>query len=176
MLVAALLSSGCLVLGLQPAYGAESVLFDETLLGSWANGTDGAKASIERGEWRSYKITYTDRSVTRLFQGNLTRIGTTAFLDLTEMRGSDPGPFLVPLHGVLRLATEPDRLAVSLLDYAWFGRGLQHKSLAGLALALDDRRNIVMTVPTSEIRRWLARAPDAAFSAPMTFIRERQGG
>jgi hypothetical protein len=175
LLAAALLSSGCLVLALQPAYDAESVVFDETLLGFWENATDGAMASIERGEWRSYKITYTDRSATRPFQGNLTRIGTTAFLDLTEMRGADPGPFLVPLHGVMRLAIEPDGLAVSLLDYAWFGRLLQQKSL-GLALALDDRRNIVMTASTGEIRRWLTRAPDGAFSAPMMFSRARQVG
>jgi hypothetical protein len=169
LLVAALLSSGCLVLALQPAYDAESVVFDETLLGSWENRTDGATASLERGEWRSYKITYSDRSATRPFQGNLTRIGTTAFLDLTEMRGTDPGPFLVPLHGVMRVTIEPDELTVSLLDYAWFGRVLQEKSFGALALALDDRRNVVMTGPRGAIRRWLMRAPDAAFSAPMMF-------
>jgi hypothetical protein len=173
LLVAALLSSGCLVLALQPAYDAESVVFDETLLGSWENRTDGATAALERGEWRSYKITYSDRSVTRPFQGNLTRIGMTAFLDLTEMRGADPGPFLVPLHGVMRVTIEPDELTVSLLDYAWFGRVLQEKSFGGLALALDDRRNVVMTGPTGEIRRWLMRAPDAAFSAPMIFRKVR---
>jgi hypothetical protein len=173
LLFLAMLSSGCLVLALQPAYDAESVGFDEKLLGSWENADDGAKAAVERGEWRSYKITYTDRSATRTFQGNLTRIGSTSFLDLTEMRGSDPGPFLVPMHGLLRVAIETDRQTVSLLDYAWFTRALQQKSTGGLPLALDDRRNVVMTAATGDIRRWLARAPDAAFGAPMTFRRGR---
>jgi hypothetical protein len=170
-LAAALLSSGCLVLALQPAYDADSVVFDQRLLGSWENADDGSRATVERGEWRSYKITFTDRFATRSFQGNLTRIGPANWLDLTEMRGVDPGPFLVPLHGVMRIAIEGDRLTVAPLDYAWFTRALQQKSAARLALALDDRRNVVVTVPTDQIRSWLARAPEAAFSAPMMFTR-----
>jgi hypothetical protein len=171
LLLAATVSSGCLVLALQPAYDSESVVFDEALLGQWENPDDGAKAAIERGEWRSYKVTYTDRFSTRTFQSNLTKIGATTFLDLTEMRGVDPGPYLVPVHGVFRITVSGDTLTASPLDYAWFMHATTQKTLRGLAVAVDDRRNIVMTAPTSEIRRWLARAPDEAFSAPMTFAR-----
>jgi hypothetical protein len=170
-LLPAVLSSGCLVLSLQPAYVAESVVFDEALLGSWQNADDGAKATVERGEWRSYKITFTDRFATRTFQGNLTKIGPATWVDLTEMRGVDPGPFLVPMHGPMRVAIDRDRLTVAPLDYGWFTRALQQKSAAALALALDDRRNVVVTAPTNQIRSWLARVPDAAFSAPMVFAR-----
>ena len=53
LLCAAAISSGCLVLALQPAYDAESVVFDEALVGQWENADDGARATIERGEWRS---------------------------------------------------------------------------------------------------------------------------
>jgi len=171
--LASMLSAGCLILALQPAYDAESVAFDEALVGEWENPDDGSKATIERGEWRSYKITYAERSTTRTFQSNLTKIGAVSFLDLTEMRGADPGPYLVPVHGVLRISVDGDTLTASLLDYPWFMRALTQKSLRGIAVAVDDRRNIVMTDPTSEIRRWLARAPDEAFSAPMTFTRKR---
>ena len=171
LLLAATVSSGCLVLALQPAYDSESVVFDEALLGQWENPDDGAKAAIERGEWRSYKVTYTDRFSTRTFQSNLTKIGATTFLDLTEMRGVDPGPYLVPVHGVFRITVSGDTLTASPLDYAWFMHATTQKTLRGLAVAVDDRRNIVMTAPTSEIRRWLARAADEAFSAPMTFAR-----
>jgi len=172
LLLAATVSSGCLILALQPAYDSESVVFDEALLGQWENADDGSKATIERGEWRSYKITYTDRFATRTFQSNLTKIDTAAFLDLTEMRGVDPGPFLVPVHGVFRITVSADTLTASLLDYAWFMRAMAQKSLRGLTVAVDDRRNIVMTAPTGDIRRWLARAPGDAFSAPMTFARK----
>jgi len=176
LLLAAWISGGCLVLALQPAYDAESVVFDDALVGQWENAEDGARAAIERGEWRSYRITYTDRFATRTFQSNLTKIGAAAFLDLTEMRGADPGPYLVPVHGVFRIGVSGDTLTASPLDYAWFMRAMSQRAagaLGNLAVAVDDRKNMVMTAPTSDIRRWLARAPDAAFSAPITFTRTR---
>jgi hypothetical protein len=171
-LLAATLSSGCLVLALQPAYDPESVVFDEALIGEWENGDDGTSATIERAEWRSYKVIYADRSSTRSFQGNLTKVGPATFLDLTEMRGVDPGPFLLPVHGVLRLSVSGDSLTAAMLDYNWFIRAMTRKSPGLPALAVDDRRNVVMTAPTEGIRRWLMRAPPAAFSAQMTFSRK----
>jgi hypothetical protein len=168
-LLAALCSGGCLVVSLQPAYDADSVVFDESLLGAWENVDDGAKAVIERGEWRSYKISYTDRFATRALQANLTRIGSATFLDVTEMRGADPGPYLVPVHGVFRISIEGADVSAAMLDYAWFTRAAAQNRLAPLAPAIDDRRNAVITAPAAELRRWLARAPADAFSAPMMF-------
>jgi hypothetical protein len=172
--LAALLSSGCLVLALQPAYDAESVVFDEALVGEWENADDGTIATIERAEWRAYKVTYADRFSKRSFQGNLTKIGPATFFDLTEMRGVDPGPFLLPVHGVLQVSISGDTLTAAMLDYNWFTRAMTRKSLPRLALAVDDRRNVVITSPTAELRRWLTRAPPDAFSAPMTFVKKHE--
>lgn len=169
----ALTSCGCLVVSLQPAYDEGSVVFEDALVGAWENADDGLRATVERGEWRSYKITYADRSSTREFQGNTTRIGDATFLDLTEMRGIDPGPYLVPVHGVLHVVVDGDTLTAALLDYNWFIHAMTDKTIARLAPAVDDRRNAVVTAPTSELRRWLARAPEDAFSAPMKFRRNR---
>jgi len=160
------------VLSLQPAYDAGSVAFDEALLGTWENVEDGMRATIERGEWRSYKVTYADRSATRTFQGNLTRIGDATFLDLTELRGVDPGPYLVPVHGVLRIGIRADALSAAMLDYKWFMRAMTQKTIGLLAPAVDDRRNAMITAPTEELRRWLTHAPDDAFDPPMTFKRK----
>jgi hypothetical protein len=168
----AIVSSGCLVVTLQPAYDDQSLIFDEALLGRWENGDDGTRATIERGEWRSYKITYRDRSSTHVFQGNLAKAGTSMFLDLTEMRGADPGPYLVPVHGVARLVLKGDTLDVSLLDYDWFTRAMARKTLARLSTAVDDRRNAVITATTVELKRWLAQTPAGAFAAPATFARK----
>src|SRR4030095_1901783 len=147
-LFAAWASSGCLVLTLQPAYDDQSVTFNETLLGQWENAEDGTRATVERGEWRSYKIT---------------------FVDLTEMRGADPGPFLVPVHGVARIAVNDDTLEVALLDYDWFIRAMNRKTLRRLSTAVDDRRNAVITATTGELKRWLGQTPAGAFAAPATF-------
>jgi hypothetical protein len=154
-----LTSSACLVVTLQPAYDDQSVTFNETLLGQWENAEDGTRATIERGEWRSYKITFTDRTSTRIFQGNLTKIGVSTFLDLTEMRGADPGPFLVPVHGVARITVSDAALEVALLDYDWFIRAMSRRTLGRLSTAVDDRRNAVITATTGELKRWLGQTP-----------------
>jgi len=160
------------VVTLQPAYDDQSVTFNEALLGQWENAEDGTRATIERGEWRSLKITYVDRTSTRVFQGNLTKIGASTFLDLTEMRGADPGPFLVPVHGVARIAVKDDAIEVALLDYDWFIRAMGRKTLGRLRTAVDDRRNAVITATTGELKRWLAQTPAGAFAAPATFNRK----
>jgi hypothetical protein len=171
VLVTAVASSGCLVLTLQPAYDDQSVAFEEALLGQWENAEDGTRATIERGEWRSYKITYVERTTTRVFQGNLTKIGASTFLDLTEMRGADPGPFLVPVHAVARIMVKGETLDVALLDYDWFMRAMARKTLGRLSTAVDDRRNAVITATTGELRRWFAQTPGAAFAAPARFTK-----
>jgi hypothetical protein len=172
VLSGAVASSACLVVSLQPAYDDQSLVFDEGLLGQWENAEDGERATIERGEWRSYRISYSDRSSTRLFQGNLTRAGAALVLDLTEMRGTDPGPYLVPVHGILRVTLEGHTLIVARLDYDRF-MGTRTQKGSGLpASAVDDRRNAVITVPTRELRRWLGAAPADAFGEPSTFVRK----
>ena len=173
LVLAAVLSSGCLVVSLQPAYDDKTVAFDEALLGKWSDAEDQLQATIERGEWRSYRITYVDHSTTKTFQGNLTKIGPAQYLDLTESRGEDPGPFLIPVHGLYRLEINGNTLTAAPLDYGWFTRAMQQKALAHLNVSFDDRRNAVIAAPTADLRRWLAKPPAGAevFAAPMTFER-----
>ncbi|MBI3492985.1 MAG: hypothetical protein HY047_14580 [Acidobacteria bacterium] len=173
LLLAAVWSSGCLVLSLQPAYDDASVAFDEALAGQWENADDQTSATIEQAQWRSYKITYTDRFAARTFQGNLTKIGTASYLDLTEIRGNDFGPYLVPAHGLFRVTLDGDTLTAADLDYGWWTQAMKRKTLGRLSVAIDDRRNVVLASATSELRRWLMRAPAESFGAPMTFTRKR---
>ena len=160
------------MLSLQPVYDADSVAFDEALLGVWTNTDDETQATIERGEWRSYKVTYRDRFASRSLQGNLTRVGDATFLDLTEQRGTDPGPYLVPVHGIVRIELHGDTMEASLFDYTWFSRAMEQKTLARLATAFDDRRNAVIVAATADLRRWLMHTPEDAIAAPMTFKKQ----
>jgi hypothetical protein len=173
VLLAAIGSNGCLVLSLQPAYDAGAVVFDEALVGQWENADDRTSATIERAEWRSYKIAYTDAFATRLFHGNLTTIGKATLLDVTDIRGADQGPYLLPVHGVFRVAVSGDALTVADLDYGWFTRALAQKLAGRPVAAFDDRRNVVLTAPTVELRRWLGRAPADVFGAEATYVRKR---
>jgi hypothetical protein len=171
VVLAAVTSAGCLVLSLHPAYDDKSITFEESLLGSWASSEDQVQATVERGEWRSYRISYTDHSTTRTFQGNLTTIGGMLLLDLTESRGADPGPYLVPVHGLYRVVLKTDTLTAAPLDYGWFTRAMAQKTVGGLIVSFDDRRNGVIASTTADLRRWLTKPPAESFGAPMTFER-----
>jgi hypothetical protein len=166
-------SQGCLVLSLQPVYDDASLVFEEALLGRWENADDQMQLVIERGEWRSYRIAFTERGATRNLNGNLSSIGDkrTLFMDVTEMRGVDPGPYLLPVHGLFRVTVDAGELTAAPLDFDWFMQAALEKRRGLPALALDDRRNVIVAAPTAEFRRWLARAPAVAFAAPMTFKR-----
>src|SRR5712692_9569705 len=155
LIAAASISSGCLVIALQPAYDDESLVFDEGLIGQWENAEDRTSATIEGAEWRSYKISYTDHSTTTPLHANLTRIGAALFLDVTQARGTDTGPYLLPLHGVYRVQRTADTLTASALDYGWFTRELALKKLNTLTVGVDGRRNVVIAGSSSEIRAWL---------------------
>lgn len=170
-ILAATLSCGCLVVSLQPAYDDESIAFDEALVGRWENADDRTSVTIERAEWRSYKLTYTDRTATWILHGNLTRVDAALYLDVTQPRGSDPGPYLVPVHGIYRVAVEGDTLTARALDYEWFNAAMTAKTLGRLAAAMDDRRNVALTAHTDDLRTWLANAPDGAFSPAVTYRR-----
>jgi hypothetical protein len=164
--------SGCLVLSLQPAYDDGSVVFDEALVGTWVNTEDETVAAIERGEWRSYKVKYTDRFSTRAFHGNVARLDTETWLDLTEVRGQDDGPLLLPVHGIFRIRVANDTLTVSPLDYNWFARATERKTLGRLLTTLDARRNVVIVSPTAALRRWLASAPPESITSATTYKRK----
>jgi hypothetical protein len=166
-----LLSSGCLVVSLQPAYDDTSIVFDEALVGKWTNVQDRTSAEIERSEWRSYKIIFTDRFTTLTLHGNLTAIGAASFLDVTQARGTDPGPYLVPVHGIYRIAVKNDTLTATALDYGWFTRAMSAHTLGNLTTALDDRRNVAIVSPTDLLRTWLANVSDDAFGAVATYTR-----
>jgi hypothetical protein len=173
VVAAAALSGGCIVVSLQPVYSDDAIVFEETLIGQWENADDHTSATIERAEWRAYKVVYTDRSTTLPFHGNLTRIGDALFLDLTQVRGVDEGPYLVPVHGVYRVELEADKLCASALDYEWFTGAMTLKKLGPITAAFDSRRNVTLAAPTTHLREWLGHATDEAFGAPMTFTRKR---
>ena len=170
---AAFLSTGCIVVSLQPVYTDDAIAFEEGLIGQWESLEDRTSATIDRAEWRTYRIVYTDRSTTLSFDGNLTRIGERLFLDLTQVRGIDEGPYLVPVHGVYRIELEADTLCASALDYQWFTRAMARKRIASLGPAFDGRRNLTLAAASGPLREWLARAPEGAFTAPVTFTRKR---
>ena len=167
---------GCLVLSLHPAYDDESLGWVPELLGDWQNHDDNASLLISRGEWRSYKLRYVHPIETGELTGYLTAIGDERYLDVMPARGEDRGAFMLPLHGVIRVRLEGDRLELTPLSFDWFfERAKQRAGVAGLRTAVDQKENVLLTSPSAALRTWLRAQPPGGpmFGAPATFIRKQ---
>lgn len=173
-LLAAFLASGCLVASTQPFYDASALDYDEGLLGRWESVEDGTLITVERGEWKSYKVTYPARSGPASFAGYLARVGDGRVLDLTPAHSADPASLLIPVHLVVRLQLLGDTLTVTGLDYDWFFREVEQGRLARLRPVLDGRKQIVLTADTAGLRAWLAAQPRGAeaFADEVRFVRK----
>ena len=177
--VAALLApcaAGCLVLSLNPAYDDESIGWDGRLAGNWEDADDKASLTIERGEWKSYKVHYVHPIETGDLTGYLTSIGDEQFLDVMPARGQDRGAFVIPVHAVLHVRLEDDRLELTPMSYDWFADRLrQHRRVPGLNVALDQKENALISSPTAALRAWLrAQALEGdMFGAGAVFVRTR---
>ena len=127
LIALSLASSGCLVLSLAPLYDSESMGYDARLIGSWIDQDDNASMEIGRAEWQSYRIHYVHPIETGDLTGYLTALGEDRYLDLMPGRGADRGAFLVPVHVLLRMRLEEDRLELTPLSYDWFADRLRRR-------------------------------------------------
>jgi hypothetical protein len=175
LVLAVLASGGCLVLALNPIYDDQTIEFDEKLLGTWDRAEDRTSVVIARGPWRSYDVTYEARGTTLKLAAYGTRIGDARFLDAGPEHGIDLVPLAVPAHLVLRVQLVGDTLTVGAFDYDWWMRAAEQGELKKLGYAIDERKNVVLTAPTSALREWIAGSPrvEAAYDDPLTFTRRR---
>ena len=175
---ALLIAPGCLVVTVNPVHDPDALVWEPGLIGSWQNADDNSSLTIERGEWQSYRINYVHPIETGDLTGYLTTIGKARYLDVMPARGQDHGSFLVPVHVVLRLKLDGDRLEMSALSYDWFFDRLKTKAgVPGLNVVRDEKENALVASTTSAIRDWIARQPadGAMFGAPATFTRKPGG-
>ena len=153
----AVLSAGCLVSSLHPVYEDAAIVFDEALLGTWANRESEISVIVSRGEWNSYELAFTDRFGTTRFDGRLTTIGTARFLSVRSSNALDQPPFVVATHGFMQIESEPGRVRVREPEYAAVLSRAKSGKL-GVAAATDVKQNVIITAPSSRLRTWLAAA------------------
>jgi hypothetical protein len=166
-------TSGCLVLNLWPLYGDATIEFDEALTGAWENTEDQQRLRVERAEWRSYTVTWSDGSATRTATGHLTTVGKHRYVDLRPEVGEDRGPLLVPVHAICRVRLDGDNLHVELLDFDWLSAPGRQGALPAGGVTVDERGNLLLTVPSPRLRTWLLHLSEtaAAFTPPRVFVR-----
>ncbi len=168
------LSSACLVVSTQPFYDASSIEFDEVLLGRWESAEDKTLITVERGEWKSYKVSTPARSGPVVYTGYLTRVGESRVLDLAPAHSVDPASLLIPVHFAVRLQLLGDTLNATGFDYDWFFKEAEQGRLARVHPVLDSRKNVLLTADTAALRAWLTAAGRVAdmFGDEMRFVRK----
>jgi hypothetical protein len=177
LLVAALLlSSGCLVLSLEPAYDDDSLAWEPLLIGRWSDADDNASLRIDAAEWRAYRVHYEHPSEKGDLTGLLTIAGDDHYLDVMPARGEDRGSFLLPAHAILRVDLHEDELVLTPLSYDWFADRLRRAlPPGGLSVVFDQKQNALIVSPTARLRAWIRAQPKLgpAWGAPATFARVR---
>ena len=167
---------GCLVLSLQPAYDDDSIAWDPGLIGNWRDAEDVSTIHVEMAEWRSYKVHYEHPSEKGDVTAYLTIVGDDRYLDVTPMRGQDWGSFLLPAHDVLRIVLDGDTLTLTPLSYDVLSARLRsgRAAGAGLSAVMDQKQNVLITSPTSQLRAWLRTTPATSpvWGAAATFTRQ----
>lgn len=171
--VAALLSSACLVVSLQPVYEPETIAFDPALLGPWIGSDQDMTVTFERAEWHSYHVTIAEGDDRTRVSARLTRVGDRLYLDMSPLDGADVAPLLLPVHSFYRLELHDDELSLADLNYEQLER-LAKDGTAGLPMVLDARKNVVITASTAELRRWLVThaGDEGLFAVPTTLRRK----
>jgi hypothetical protein len=176
LVLAVVAAPGCLVLSLHPAYDDETIAWNPALVGAWVAADDRVTMEVERGEWKSYRITYAHPIETATVTAYLTAIADAHFLDVMPPRGADPGSFRVPAHAVLRVRLEDDRLELTPLSYDWLADRIRaQQSVEGLRAVRDQKENVLIVSPTARLRGWLRGLPATGpmFGASAVFTRKK---
>lgn len=174
--LALLCAPGCLVLGIHPAYDGETIAWDPALVGSWIDADDNVTMEVERGEWKSYRMRYVHPIETATVTAYLTAIGDEHYIDVMPARGEDRGSFLVPVHAVVHVRLEADRLELTPLSYDRLSDRLRAaQAVAGLSLVQDQKKNVLILSPTARLRTWLRTQPVTGpmFGASAVFTRKK---
>jgi hypothetical protein len=163
-------SSGCMVLSLARFYDEAAVLFEERLVGNWVNADDNVSVTVAKSEWRSYRIEYSHPVEKGQLTGYLFKTGpdSTAYLDLTPVRGQALGSFVLPAHTVVRITIAADELVVAPVSFDWSAEALSKRTLpAALAAFRGERDQVLFGAPSPALQSWLASLPgDAAAFGP----------
>ena len=172
VLASAWLSSGCFVVALDHFYDDSSIVSDDRLLGTWNNADDTVVVTIERSEWRSYRIKYVHPIETGTLTAYIFKQNEGLYLDLSPVHGQELGALSLAAHAAVRVAWRGDDMLIEPLSYDWFAKGvLQHTLPAQLLGSKTERDQVVLSAAGPALRQWLsARASnDPAFGPAATF-------
>ena len=151
------MTSACIP-SLHPIYTDEDIVFEESLLGVWAEPNSDETWAFTRSQEKgnAYRLVYADGNGKRgAFVTHLAKIKGQLFLDLfpeePELESNDfYKGHLMPVHTFMHVAQIEPKLQLSALDADWLGKHLEKKPRALKHEIVDD--TIVLTASTKKLQ------------------------
>lgn len=186
------LLAGCVpVLSLHPLYSQQDVIFEEKLLGSWADSNDNSTWQFSRQPkaQNTYHLRYTQKEDEQVqigtFETHLLRLGDQLFMDffpadlIWEPRDPNEAPalnifFVIPGHAFARVDAIEPKLRVRLLMDEDLSKFLKDNPNAVPYLEETSENRIVLTGSTEQLQEFLlANADDPGlFTNEIVLIRK----
>jgi hypothetical protein len=175
ILLLALLTAGC-VPSLQPLFTDRDLVFDERLLGAWAEGEE--SWTFEKRDALSYHLVVREKGAESAFVARLGELRGHRFLDIYPdesakkvLDDSGYGQSFIPAHGFYKVGEVGGRLGLQVLDNHWFESYLRLHP-RGLAHYLVPDHGLVLTASTQDLQRFLLRHSDAFSEEPEFLTRQ----
>lgn len=174
------LAPACLVRSVEPWLKADSLTFEDDLLGGWiGNGTDGgdiAMTFLRADGSGAYVVQYAGKDEQGTFVGRLAKFGSDYYLDFRPKEGGPgvDGLLLFPMHSVARIELGPSSLVVYILNYEAVKQAAKLDRLGTLKYVWDDD-DLVLVSTTDELQRWLLGLgrDSKLFAPPMRLTRKK---
>ncbi len=178
-LVVSIFCTGCLVRSVQPWLKADTLIFEDDLLGGWvgtAERTDVAMTFVAERD-NAYRAQYSDKDEHGLFPGRLAKFGSDFYLDFwpeDKPSGVD-GLLLFPSHSVARLEISSDNLTILPLDYDAVKAAAKLNRLGTLRYAWDDGGELIFISDTEEMQQFLLGLGRTStfYAQPIRLVRKK---
>ena len=175
VLSVALGMSGC-VPSLHSLYTGKDVIFDDGLLGDWAEAKADSKGTLtfSKGDEGSYKVVSSDGKDTSTLSGHLVKLADKRFLDLTADSAEDCHTLVIPVHMWFLISQTGEKLQMRDFSDGWLG-DLLKKQPAALQHEIVDK-DLVLTASTRELQSFIITHANtkAAFDEPVDYVRKKQ--
>lgn len=162
-LIALTFLAGC-VPSVNPVYLPEDLVFEESVLGTWAQMDKSTRWKLSQRDATSYDLVYTDEAgVQGRFIAHLAKIEGNLFLDLYPHEVPPEGNkfyqlHLTPTHTIYLVKQLEPTLKLAAIDLAWLDKELSQQP-AKIASSVCEKRRVI-TAPTEKVRAFVVKNKD----------------
>jgi hypothetical protein len=176
--LAILLVPGC-VPSLHPLYTEQDLVYDERLLGEWAEeGEAGDRWLFEPLDEHGYRVTFSEDGREGRFNVRLLELSGHRYLDFEPtddgFENLALGGFYrmhwVPAHTFVRVELVDRMLRMSLMNADWLSKHLEREP-DSLAHRRRDSDELVLTASTEQLQRFVKKHAEELFSSEATNLK-----